>query len=84
MIVGLTKFAVTLLVNGYVFGPICTDACNSVFKNNRASERTEIISRGVVAVGGTVASILVADVLVDAVVKKGTEEAVKGFIHAIV
>lgn len=84
MIVGITKFAVTVLVNGYVFGPLCADACNGLFKTNNVSERTEILTRGALAICGISASAAVADVLVDAVVKKGAEEAVKGFIRAIV
>ena len=84
MIIGLTKFAATLLSNGYVFSPICVEACNSMFKNKHVDERTEIVTRCTVAVGGIITSAVIADGLVDLVVKKGTEEAVKGFIRAIV
>lgn len=84
MIIGLTKFAATLLLNGYVFGPMCVEACNGVFKNRNVDERTEIVTRGTVAVGGIITSAVIADGLVDLVVKKGAEEAVKGFIRAIV
>lgn len=83
MIVGITKFAVTVLVNGYVFGPLCADACNGLFKTNNVSERTNP-NTWALAICGISASAAVADVLVDAVVKKGAEEAVKGFIRALV
>lgn len=83
MIIGLTKFAATLLLNGYVFGPMCVEACNGVFKNKNVDERTEIVTRGTVAVGGIITSAAIADGLVDMIMKKGTEEAVKGFIRAV-
>jgi len=84
MLIGITKFAATLLLNGYVFTPMCVEACNGVFKNRNFDERTEIVTRGTVAVGGIITSAVIADGLVDLVVKKGAEEAVKGFIRAIV
>lgn len=84
MIVGLAKFVLTLGLNGYVIAPICVEACNNVFKNKHADERTEIVTRGTVAVGGILTSAIVADAVVDLVVKKSTEEAVKGFIRAII
>lgn len=84
MIIGITKFALTLVVNGYVFAPICVEACNNVFKNKHVDERTEIVTRGTVAVGGIITSAIVADAVVDLVVQKGTEEAIKGFIRALV
>lgn len=84
MLIGITKFAATLLLNGYVFAPICVEACNNVFKNKHVDERTEIVTRGTVAVGGIITSAIVADAVVDLVVKKSTEEAVKGFIRALV
>nr|DAX34869.1 MAG TPA: hypothetical protein [Caudoviricetes sp.] len=84
MIVGLAKFVLTLGLNGYVIAPICVEACNNVFKNKHVDERTEIVTRGTVAVGGIITSAIVADAVVDLVVKKSTEEAVKGFIRALV
>ena len=84
MIVGLAKFVLTLGLNGYVIAPICVEACNNVFKNKHVDERTEIVTRGTVAVGGILTSVIVADAVVDLVVKKSTEEAVKGFIRALV
>jgi hypothetical protein len=84
MLIGITKFAATLLINGYIFGPMCTDACNTVFKNRNVDERAEIITRGTMGVGGIITSAVIADGLVDMIMKKGTEEAVKGFIRAIV
>lgn len=84
MIIGLTKFALTLVVNGYVFAPMCMEACNNVFKNRPVDERTEVITRGVTAVGGVIVSAAIVDTVVDLAVKKGTEEAVKGFIRVIV
>lgn len=84
MIVGLAKFVLTLGLNGYVISPICVEACNNVFKNKHVDERTEIVTRGTVAVGGILTSAIVADAVVDLVVKKSTEEAVKGFIRAII
>ena len=80
MIVGLAKFVLTLGLNGYVIAPICVEACNNVFKNKHVDERIEIVTRGTVAVGG----ILTSAIVVDLVVKKSTEEAVKGFIRAII
>lgn len=84
MIIGLAKFVVTLGLNGYVLAPICVDACNAAFKGRDVDERVEVITRGVVAVGGVITSAVIADTIVDALVKKGTEEAVKGFIRAII
>lgn len=84
MIIGLAKFVLTLGLNGYVIAPICVEACNNVFKNKHVDERTEVVTRGTVAVGGIITSAVIADGLVDLVVRKGTEEAVKGFIRAIV
>lgn len=84
MIVGLAKFVLTLGLNGYVIAPICVEACNNVFKNKHVDERTEIVTRGTVAVGGILTSAIAADAVVDLVVKKSTEEAVKGFIRAII
>ena len=84
MIIGLSKFVLTLVVNGYVFAPICVDACNTVFKNTKVDERAEIVTRGAIAVGGVIASAAVADAVVDLVIKKGAEEGIKGLIRAIV
>ena len=50
-----------------------------MFKNKHVDERTEIVTRGTVAVGGILTSAIVADAVVDLVVKKSTEEAVKRF-----
>ena len=84
MIVGLAKFVLTLGLNGYVIAPICVEACNNVFKNKHVDERTEVVTRGTVAIGGVITSAVVADAVVDLVVRKNTEEAVKGFIRAII
>ena len=83
MIIGLAKFVLTLGLNGYVIAPICVEACNNVFKNKNVDERTEVVTRGTVAVGGILTSAIVADAVVDLVVKKSAEEAVKGFIRAV-
>lgn len=84
MLIGITKFAATLLINGYIFGPMCTDACNTVFKNKDVDERAEIITRGAMAVGGIVTSTVIADGLVDMIIGKGTKEAAKAVIRAMV
>lgn len=84
MIVGLSKFVLTMVINGYALAPVCVDACNAVFKDRDVDERVEIVTRGAIAVGGIITSAVIADGLVDLVVKKGAEEAVKGFIRAIV
>ena len=84
MLIGITKFILTMGINGYVMAPMCVDACNAAFKGRHVDERVEIVTRGAVAVGGILTSAVVADTLVDLVVKKGTEEAIKGFIRALV
>lgn len=84
MIVGLSKFVLTMVINGYALAPVCVDACNAVFKDRDVDERVEIVTRGAVAIGGVITSAVVADAVVDLVVKKSTEEAVKGFIRALV
>lgn len=84
MIIGLTKFAATLLLNGYVFAPMCVEACNGVFKNRNVDERTEIVTRGTVAVGGIITSAVIADGLVDMIIGKGAKEAAKAVIRAMV
>lgn len=80
----ISKICVDISLNGYVIAPIYVEACNNVFKNKHVDERTEIVTRGTVAVGGILTSAIVADAVVDLVVKKSTEEAVKGFIRALV
>lgn len=84
MIIGIAKFILTMGVNGYIMAPICVDACNAAFKNRHVDERVEVVTRGAVAVGGILTSAVVADAVVDLIVKKGGEEAVKGFIRAII
>lgn len=87
MIIGLTKITAALLLNAYVVYPIGEEACNQTFKNTNASEKTELATRAVVSIGGGLTSIIVTNALVNAVVdaigKKGTEEAAKAVIRAI-
>jgi hypothetical protein len=88
MIIGLVKIVSALVLNAYVVYPIGEEACNQTFKNTNASEKTELATRAVVSIGGGLTSIIVTNALVnaavDAIGKKGTEEAVKGFIRAII
>lgn len=84
MIIVLAKVAGTLLLNGYVFGPMCADAGNGLLKNNNVSERAEIITRGVLAVSGLSMSAAVSTAIVDAIMKQGTKEAAKAVIRAMV
>jgi len=73
-----------MVINGYALAPVCVDACNAVFKDRDVDERVEVVTRGTVAVGGILTSAVIADTVVDAIVKKGAEETVKGFIRAMV